>query len=69
MTPEDAAKAFLFATAPVLPCGRNTQLAQFIPPAGDFKRLVEIIHTQRTQAVEEAMQWRDIESAPKEGEA
>ena len=32
MTPEDAAKASLFAIAPVLPYGRNTQLAQFIPP-------------------------------------
>lgn len=65
MTPEDAAKAFLFATAPVLPYGRNTQLAQFIPPAGDFKRLVEIIHTQRAQAVAEALEWRPIETAPR----
>ena len=59
MTPEEAAKAFLYFTAPVLPYGRNTQLAQFIPPAGDFKRLVEIIHAQRAQAVAEA--WSKLE--------
>lgn len=66
MTPEQAASEFLdYLDEGLSLLGRITPRSEFDEIIR--RRFIEIIHAQRESAVAEAMQWRPIATAPKDG--